>query len=96
MKRVLKWLLAAPFILLFLAFAVANRQVVSVRFDPFEGDIPGLALSAPLFLVLILSIMFGILIGGVATWLGQGKYRRLAKQYRAEADRMRSQLPIAP
>ena len=95
MMRVLKWVVAAPFILIFLLFAVANDHIVSVRLDPFAGDIPGLALSAPRWLVLILSIMFGILIGGVATWLGQGKYRRAAKQFRAEADRIRAQLPAS-
>ncbi len=94
MTRLLKWVLAAPFILIGLAFAVANRQIVSVRFDPFEGDIPGFELSAPLFLILILAIMFGVLLGGVATWFGQGKYRRAAKQSRAEADRLRAQLPV--
>ena len=92
MLRFLKWLLAAPFILAFLAFAFANHHSVDVRFSPFDGgDVQNFAIQAPLFIVLIGSIMFGLVLGGAATWLGQGKYRRAAKANRADAERFRAQ-----
>jgi len=41
MRKFLKYLILAPVTLLFLAFAIANRQIVTVSFDPFNsGDIP--------------------------------------------------------
>lgn len=92
MARFLKLVLIAPFAILFLIFAFANRHFVTVSFDPFaSGDIAAVAVQAPLFVVLIGAIMIGVLAGGAATWLAQGRYRRAARQNRADADRWRAE-----
>jgi uncharacterized integral membrane protein len=92
MKNLLKFIVLAPIVLLLLVFAFANRHLVTVSFDPFvEGDIPAFALTAPLFLILLLSMMVGVVAGGVATWLAQGKYRKAARRNRAEAERLRGE-----
>jgi uncharacterized integral membrane protein len=96
MVRFLKIVLIAPFAILFLIFAYANRQFVTVSFDPFvSGDIPAFAIDAPLFLVLILAVMFGVVLGGAATWLAQGKHRRAERRNRAEADKLRADVEAA-
>jgi len=93
MRRFLKFLVIAPFAILFLVFAFANRQWVTVSFDPLSaGDIPAFAINAPLFVVLILAVIFGIVAGSAATWLAQGKHRKAARQSRAEAARLRAQV----
>jgi uncharacterized integral membrane protein len=92
MKRLLKFLVWAPIAILLLAFAFANRHIVTLYFDPFaEGDIPAFAITAPLFVILVLTIMVGVLAGGAATWLAQGKYRKAARQYRADSERLRGE-----
>jgi uncharacterized integral membrane protein len=92
MKSWLKIIVIAPFAILFVAFAFANRQIVTVSFDPFSGsDVPAFTITAPLFLVLIMTAVIGVLAGGVATWLAQGRYRKAARQHRAEADRFRAE-----
>ncbi len=92
MVRFLKFIVLAPFALLFLAFAFANRHSVTVAFDPISGgDIPAFSITAPLFVTLIIAVIFGIALGSSATWLAQGKYRRAARQNRAEAERFRAQ-----
>jgi len=92
----LKLLLLVPLGLIGLAFAIANRHLVTVSFDPFSGgDIEGVQITAPLFIVLLLAIMFGVILGGVVTWLEQGKNRRAARQARAELDRLRGEPPRA-
>jgi uncharacterized integral membrane protein len=92
MVRILKLVVIIPVAILFLIFAFANRHFVTVSFDPFaSGDIPAFAVEAPLFVVLILAIMIGVLAGGAATWLAQGKHRRAARQNRAEADKWRAE-----
>src|SRR4051812_44749206 len=103
MKAFLKWLLLAPIIVLALVFAIANRHVVTVVFDPFGNDVRGLSLTAPLFIVLLLAVMVGVVIGGVAAWLAQGKNRRAARlaradlaQMRADMERTRAQNPGSP
>jgi uncharacterized integral membrane protein len=92
MARFIKLVLIAIVAILLLAFAFANRQGVTVYFDPFpSGDIPAFAIPAPLFLVLIVTAALGVLAGGAATWFAQGKYRRAARLSRADADRWRAE-----
>ena len=92
MKNLVKIIVWTPVALLILIFAIANHHVVKVSFDPFaEGDIEAFAITAPLFLILFLAVMVGVLAGGAATWLAQGKYRKAARQSRAEAERLRDE-----
>jgi uncharacterized integral membrane protein len=92
MKNLLRFIVLAPLAILLLIFAFANRHIVTVSFDPLaEGDIAAFAITAPLFLILILAMMIGVLAGGAATWLSQGKYRKAARQSRAELARLRSE-----
>jgi hypothetical protein len=60
MRNLLKFLVIAPLALIFLIFALANRQTVVVSFDPFNGgDIPSPQIVLPLFIVLIVAAMVG-------------------------------------
>jgi uncharacterized integral membrane protein len=89
--RVLRFLILAPLAALILIFAYANRAWVTINFDPFGGS--GLApVAAPQYVILLLAMAFGVVIGGVSTWLGQAKYRRAAREARAEAARLRGEL----
>jgi hypothetical protein len=93
MLSFLKLLLIAPFAILFLIFAFANGQFVTVSFDPLaSGEVPAYSIEARMFIVLTVAIMIGVVAGGVATWFGQGKHRRAARMYRAEADRLHGEL----
>jgi uncharacterized integral membrane protein len=93
MKTLLKFIVLTPIAIVLLAFAFANRHIVTVSFDPFAADdaLAVAAISAPLFLVLFLAAMIGVLAGGAATWLRQGKHRKAARANRAEAERLRGQ-----
>ena len=96
MLRFLKYVLIAPIVVVLLIFAIANRELVTVHFDPFDsGDIPNFVVTAPLFLVLIAAAMLGVIAGAGATWLSQGRYRRAARLNRAEADKWRTQAESA-
>lgn len=91
MKSLLKAVVLVPIAIVAIAFAVANRQVVSVSFDPFSSTAPAFAIVAPLFLLIFLLLMAGVIIGGVAAWLGQGRYRVAARRAQAEADALRAE-----
>lgn len=103
--KFLKWLAIAPLALIALAFCIANRHVVTVSFDPFDGnDVSSPQITAPLFVLLLITVVSGALLGGFATWVAQGKNRKAARVARAEAvkwheeaDRLRTQIPqISP
>lgn len=90
MRKILKYLVIAPLALLFLAFAMANRQMVTVFFDPFDtGEFA--SIETRLFVVLIVAIMFGVVIGGVSSWLQHGRVRRALREAKAATERLRSE-----
>jgi hypothetical protein len=84
-KTFLKAIVLVPIAILAIAFAVANRQVIAISFDPFSSGDPVFVLAAPLFLLVFLLLAAGVVIGGVASWLGQGRYRTAARRSSAEA-----------
>jgi uncharacterized integral membrane protein len=73
-------------------FAVANRHWVTVSFDPFNTTDPSLAVSLPLFVLIIAVAILGVLAGGSATWFGQRHWRRAARRHEADARDARTQL----
>ena len=80
-----------PLCIVFVIFAVANRHAVSVSLDPFGGDAPGLTVTMPLFLLILLLVGFGVLVGGIATWRNQAKWRRAARFNEEEARVLRTE-----
>ncbi len=92
MKNALKAIVLVPIAALIVIFAVANRQIITISLDPFNSETPALALSAPLFLVILLMVILGVLIGGIASWISQGAVRSAARQARVEAERLRREL----
>lgn len=91
MKTFLKAIVLVPVAVLAIAFAVANREFVTVSFDPFTAGAPTLAMNAPLYLIVFFLLSCGVVIGGVASWLGQGRYRSAARRNGAEAREARAE-----
>jgi uncharacterized integral membrane protein len=92
MRKFLTALLVIPLGVFFVIFAVANRHLVTVSFDPFNSVTPTVAVTMPLFAVIIAVAVLGVLAGGMATWFRQGRFRRAARQSEAEARQMRTEL----
>src|SRR6476469_5468097 len=77
---------------IFLVFAVANRHLVTVSFDPFNSADPSFKVTGPLFLVIIATAAVGVVAGGSATWFGQRRWRRAARRHEADARQARTQM----
>ena len=92
MRKFLTAMVLIPLGLVFIVFAVANRHLVTVSFDPFNSTDPSIAVALPLFVVLILVAIAGVVAGGCATWFGQRHWRRAARQHEADARQARTQL----
>jgi len=78
-----------PLAVILIALAVANRGPVAFTLDPFNPGNPGLTLQLPLFFLLFAALVVGMIIGSLATWFKQGRYRKLAKQRGLEAQAAR-------
>jgi uncharacterized integral membrane protein len=102
MRKFIAAVILIPLAILMVMFAVANRARVPVSLDPFSANAPALTVQVPLFLLLLIALIVGVLAGGVAAWLKQSKWRRAARRLdrelrtaRAEAEDARRRLAAA-
>jgi uncharacterized integral membrane protein len=84
LRRIITAIVVVPLLIVIVAFAVANRQAVTVSFDPFSSVQPAYAVTLPLFVIIFVFLILGVFIGGVASWLRQGAWRRSARRLDAE------------
>lgn len=87
LNRIIMLLLAVPAAILLVTLAIANRHPVTLVLDPFEPAAPVVSLSLPFYVYLFAAMMLGVLLGGIATWAGQSRWRRQARKQSAEARR---------
>ena len=91
-RKAVTALILAPLTVAAVAFAVANRQTIVVSFDPFDRAHPAFAVTLPLFALLLAVLVAGVVIGGVAAWVRQGKWRRAARLAQAQARELNAEL----
>ena len=91
-RRFLKAILMIPAFAVLVALAIANHQPVTVSFNPFDSSDPDLAVTVPLYLVGFAVLIAGVVVGGIAAWLKQGKRRRISTRLAAENVVMRGEL----
>lgn len=84
MRRILNWFIGLPLAVLAVGFAIANRQWITVSFDPFSRDTPFAAIDMPLWALIFFGCFIGLGTGWIAAWLAQGKWRRAAREARIE------------
>ena len=83
-RRVINWAIGLPVAAIVIAFCVANRQWIEVSFDPFSTSAPFATMFIPLWALFFAGIFFGLISGWIACWFAQGKWRRAARQARAD------------
>lgn len=91
LNRIVLVVVLVPLAVVLIALAVANRTAVPFTLDPFNPGNPGLTISLPLFVWLLAALALGVIVGSAATWLRQGRYRRIARQREREAERLRQE-----
>ena len=95
MRKFFAIAILVPLAIIIVMFAVANREIITVSFDPFDPAHPALALKMPLFTLIFALVAVGVLVGGVAAWLKQQKWRTRARRAEAEAHDLRTRLDSA-
>ena len=101
-RKIVTALILVPLAIVFVALAVANRQPVLVSFDPFDQLNPAFARALPLYALMLILVIAGVVVGGIAAWVRQAKWRRAARladaqarELRAEVDALRRRLAPA-
>jgi uncharacterized integral membrane protein len=93
-RKLVIWLVLVPLGIVILMFAVANRQLVTVSFDPFNAVQPAASLTLPLFVLIFILVLLGVLIGGCAAWMRQARYRRTARVLEGEVAGLRREVAL--
>lgn len=76
---ILKWIIALPFIMGAVLFALEHPQKVPVTFNPFSDPI-----ELPLYFVALMFLATGFLLGAFMAWFGMGKVRKDRRQYKKD------------
>jgi uncharacterized membrane protein YciS (DUF1049 family) len=86
-RKLLAAIILIPLAVALVALALANRHAVTISFDPFNPADPAFVLQPPLFVLVFALLIAGVVIGGVAAWMKQGRWRRRARRIKAQLDR---------
>jgi uncharacterized integral membrane protein len=90
LRRIVRWVVGLPLVILVVCFAVANRKWVTLSFNPLTQDVPSIDL--PLWLVFFIGILAGIFVGWASAWIAQGKHRKAARDARNEVSKLQVEL----
>jgi hypothetical protein len=80
-RKIVAALILTPLAAIIIAFALANRERVTVSLDPFNSDQSAAFVTRPLPLFLLLMIVLIL-----------GRWRRVARRLEREADLLRGEL----
>lgn len=94
MTKFIRFAVLAFVTIVTLSLLVANRHGVSVYLDPFSPRAAAAAIEPPLYLVILLTMIAGVILGAFAVWISQGRWRRQAKLRAAEAIKLKRSLAL--
>jgi uncharacterized integral membrane protein len=90
-RKIVKALILVPLAIVLIAFAVANRQTVTVSLDPFDKVEPAFSLALPLYVLILALVIAGVIVGGIAAWMRQGRWRGRARLAESKARELRAE-----
>lgn len=85
-----------PAVVVAAVLAVANRQSVQFSLDPFSSTAPAFAVIMPLYLLLFLAVLFGVLLGGLVVAIGRRPRRSTAARLSSTSASLRQALSFKP
>ena len=71
----INWGILIPIAAIVISFALSNRQLVSIDLWPLN-----MSLEQPLYLIVLLSVLAGFLIGLIIMWISAGRARMKARR----------------
>ena len=92
LRKVVAAVILVPLTIVIIGFAVANREKVTISLDPFGPNSAAVWQTQPLFVVVIVALILGAIVGGIAAWLRQAKWRRTARRLEREVANLRAEV----
>lgn len=92
LRRIIFVLFLIPLAIILIALTVANRMPVPLNLDVFNPSNPAVSFTAPLFVWLYGAALIGVVVGGIGSWLAQGKHRKRERVYRKESQKLRYEI----
>jgi len=94
-KRFIGWFILIPISLILIIFALANRQIISLNFDPTSSLNPIISnIEMPLFFVIYSMLFIGVILGGTAVWFTQSQYRKNSRRLTKMTKTMQAELDV--
>ena len=93
--RYIRYVILAAIGVCLLVVAMANREMVTLNLLPPEVSLLvgyEASVSLPLFIVILLGVIVGLLLGFVWEWLREHKHRAEAASQRREKDRLAAEV----
>lgn len=91
MRSLIRIFFVLPIAVIVIMLAVANRHAVTLSFNPLAPGDPGTAFNVPVFWLVFACVAMGVVLGGIAVWFTQGRFRRAARENRDEAAKWRAE-----
>jgi uncharacterized integral membrane protein len=85
--RALSWIITLPLLAIAVIFAVNHRDAVPIDLWPLPMEV-----AVPLYMLVLVGIFVGFVLGGILTWLSQGRHRRRARQRRYRVEQLERDL----
>lgn len=95
-RKIVSLVIFLPLAIMLIVLCVANREPVRLALNPFQPSDTVLSVTGPLFLLLFLALLVGMVIGSFGTWLAQAKYRKQARQEARAAIAREKQVAAGP
>lgn len=96
MRRIVFYCVLVPLAIVAVVLSVANRHAVTLSFDPFNTAAPALSFQVPLFVLMFAMLVLGIVVGGLAVWISQGRWRRQARDEMVTIDKLQREIDARP
>jgi uncharacterized integral membrane protein len=91
LRKFVSWVILLLITAVIVSFAVANRNYITVNLDPVGITNPPLTASLKLWVLALGMAILGVIIGGIAVWLRQGRWRRNTRSLDREVRALRGE-----
>ena len=88
-KKFFWFVVMLPIGIVLATLMVINRHSVGFVYNPFVAKEFAQKIEMPFFFYLLGALIVGTIIGGMATWFAQGRWRKAARKRSREAHELR-------